>query len=104
MKLFFFISSLFLSVAELRAQALDHLIYRCDELHWECVSLTDYRICKEVRDSEILNEKKDLSCAEFEKFPSVRACEQRILFLTTHNFGSRFCLNDAAKAKELIFQ
>jgi hypothetical protein len=81
----------------------DHLIYRCDEGHWECVNEAEFRNCRESRDKEIKEEKKDLSCAEFEHHPSLKGCEQRILFLTTHNFGTRFCLNDSFRKKSLSF-
>ena len=90
-------------VLNTHAETRDHLIYRCDELHWECVEPLDYKTCKETRDQEVLVGVKNLSCAEFEKFPSARGCEQRVLYLTTHNFGTRFCMNDVFKEKELIF-
>lgn len=98
--IFFF---LFLYVDEAFSQSLEHLIYRCDELHWECVNALEFKNCSETRIQEIGAHKRDLSCADFERFPSQRGCEQRVLFLTTHNFGTRFCLNDSVKEKELLF-
>lgn len=85
------------------AQTRDHLVYRCEDLHWECVSKAEYKLCREARNEDILKNLKSLSCAEFDQFPSVRGCEQRILYLTTHNFGTRFCLHPAIKEDELLY-
>lgn len=91
-------------VLQARAQKLDHLIYRCDELHWECVDAATFQSCRDQRIRDSKAGKRILSCAEFERLPSVRACDQRLLFLVTHNHGTRFCLGTGLREKTRFSQ
>lgn len=83
-------------------EAGSYLIYDCFEKHWTCVQEPFYTECKEKRAGSILNTDEDLlSCAPIGKFPTKQSCYQRILFLTTHNHGNRFCLREDLKTKAI---
>lgn len=76
------------------------LIYNCENKHWACVSRSDYNDCEKRREKDHENlESPFHSCAIFTEFPRKKSCSQRILFLTTHNHGTRFCLKDSWKLK-----
>jgi hypothetical protein len=76
------------------------LIYDCKEKHWTCVLESYYRKCEEERARE-LSQKDDPyhSCATISEFPNKRSCFQRMLYLTTHNFGHRVCVKEGWKEK-----
>lgn len=76
-----------------------HLIYDCEEGHWVCVREPFYKECEELRAQGLLKQAARLKCAPIGAMASKRACYQRVLFLTTHNHGTRFCINDKWKNK-----
>lgn len=77
------------------------LIYDCLEGHWTCVLETHFKICESERKQDLEDKKMHLSCAAISSFPTKKACFQRQLFMVSQNFGTRFCLNDEWKQKEM---
>lgn len=77
------------------------LIYDCEEKHWTCVMEPYFKECEEKRTRDLASKEITHSCAPIGKFPTKKSCFQRQLFLTTHNHGTRFCLKDNWKEKEM---
>lgn len=83
-----------------------HLIYDCDEKHWACVR-SDYAEACEATRAERRKEvtervaPMDLPCARIGSFPTKESCFQRQLFMTSQNHGSRFCINDPWRQREM---
>lgn len=75
------------------------LIYDCDQKHWVCVLESYYKDCQEKRHRDAEHGTFYHSCAPIGKFPTKKSCFQRILFLTTHHHGTRFCIKDEWKTK-----
>lgn len=72
-----------------------YLIYDCVEKHWTCVMEEFYTECKEKRVRDLASDENEIvSCAPVGTFPNKRSCFQRQLFMTTHNHGQRFCINE----------
>jgi hypothetical protein len=84
-------------------QAGAYLIYDCQEKHWVCVLQDDFKTCEEKRAKDNLSESYLHTCAPIGEFPNKKSCFQRQLFLTTHNYGARFCVKDYWKAKALEY-
>ena len=80
-----------------------YLIYDCEEKHWVCVLEPYFKICREKREKDLLNQSYLYSCAPIGEFPNKKSCFQRQLFLTTHNYGARFCVKDYWKSKALEY-
>jgi hypothetical protein len=76
------------------------LIYDCKEKHWTCVMDYHYKACEEKRakESDMITEDY-YSCAPLGEFPTKKSCFQRMLFMTGHNHGARFCIKDDLKTK-----
>jgi hypothetical protein len=79
------------------------LIYDCVEGHWVCVLESYYRTCESQRAEDQLAKKLDLRCAPIGEFPTKKSCFQRQLYLTGQNQGTRFCIGDEWKQKEVRF-
>ncbi len=78
-----------------------YLIYDCLEKHWVCVLENYFTRCEEQRGKDLsYSEGPAHSCAPIGKFPNKISCFQRQLFLTTHNYGDRFCIKDNWKQKK----
>lgn len=85
-------------------EAGQFLIYDCDEKHWVCVLESYFKECEEKRQNDkTLPDKITHSCAPIGEFPNKRSCFQRQLFMTTHNYGPRFCIKDEWKTKAVDF-
>lgn len=80
------------------------LIYDCKEKHWKCVQGEEFEGCRQKFISD-QNERDNefYSCFPFEALPSKRSCEQKILFYTSNNYGSRFCIKEDLKNKATDF-
>lgn len=76
-----------------------HLMYDCKDGHWVCVSKSFYKECEESRAQGLAKKDVRLNCAPIGAMASKKACYQRVLYLTTHNHGHRFCINDEWKEK-----
>jgi hypothetical protein len=85
-------------------QAGPYLIYDCQEKHWVCVLESYHKDCQMKREKDLLD-KEGLyhSCAPLGVLPTKKSCFQRQLFLTTHNYGTRFCIKDSWKTKATDF-
>lgn len=71
------------------------LMYDCSNQHWVCVLESYYNECEKNRQTELLTDKTEHSCAPMGEFPNKISCFQRQLFLTTHNHGTRFCVKNS---------
>lgn len=80
-----------------------YLIYDCEEKHWVCVMEDDFKECQKKRDEDKNNKKEILGCAPLGSFPTKKSCFQRQLFLTGQNHGTRFCISDEWKEKDVKF-
>jgi hypothetical protein len=79
------------------------LIYDCEDKHWVCVLEEYYKECQEKRESDLLHQKVKVRCASVAEFPTKKACFQKGLFLTSQNQGTRFCIGNDWKQKEIKF-
>lgn len=80
------------------------LIYYCAEKHWGCVSKEAFHECRNLQGKDDFNPERELSsCVPLGELPSKRGCEQRVQYLTTHNYGARFCIKDQWKNKAIDF-
>lgn len=80
------------------------LIYDCQQRHWACVSEENFKECTSLREDDLLNQGPYIhSCSPLGQFPTVRSCNQRILFLTTHQHGQRFCVKEEWRSKNVSF-
>lgn len=80
------------------------LIYYCAEKHWGCVSEEAFQECRQQQEKDDFNPERELSsCVPLAELPSKRGCEQRVQYLTTHNYGARFCIKDQWKNKAIDF-
>ncbi len=78
-----------------------YLIYDCKAESWVCVLKEDHDDCTVKRDEDLFKGKKKLSCAPLSLFPTKKSCFQRQLYLVSQNHGSRFCMSDIWKKREL---
>lgn len=85
-------------------EAGEYLIYDCLENHWTCVSEPFYKECEEKREYDHYMKELHSRCAPLGQFPNKKSCFQRQLFMTSNNFGSKFCILNDWKQKELIFE
>ena len=77
------------------------LIYDCEKRAWICV-LEDYKKdCLLKREQDIHDKKLDLRCAFISELPNKKSCFQKQLFMVSQNSGTRFCIGDGWKQKEL---
>lgn len=77
------------------------LVYDCTEEHWMCVIKENFDDCLAERTSDIALGKKKLGCAPLAEMPTKKSCFQKQLFLTGQNHGTRFCISDSWKQREL---
>jgi hypothetical protein len=84
-------------------EAGPYLIYDCSEGHWVCVLKEYYEQCQVSRNDELVRKQKELSCAPIGEFPNKKSCFQRQLYMTGQGFGTRFCLSDEWKKKEITY-
>ena len=82
-------------------EAGPYLIYDCKEQHWTCVLESYYKDCQEKRQRDLASEDISHSCAPIGYFPTKKSCFERQLFLSTHDYGKRFCLKEKWKEKNL---
>lgn len=79
------------------------LIYDCVEKHWTCVMESYYKDCQAKREKDIHEKKLDLTCAPIASMGNKKSCFQKQLFMVSQNFGTRFCIGDDWKQKEISF-
>ncbi|GEM_PF-1928224 len=84
-------------------EAGSYLIYDCVEKHWVCVMENFYQECYQKREADIAEKRPVLSCAPIGAFPVKKSCFQRQQYLTTHHHGSRFCIHQDFKEKQIKF-
>ncbi len=81
-----------------------YLIYDCEERHWVCVSEENFNECQSLRNDDSKKFESYIhSCSPFGHFPTIESCNQRILFLTTHQHGQRFCVKEEWRSKNISF-
>lgn len=79
-----------------------YLMYDCEEKHWVCVLEQYYKQCEANRAEDNLQRKLEARCAPIGALPTKKSCFQRQLFMVGQNFGTRVCLTDSWKQKELL--
>ena len=80
-----------------------YLIYDCEEKHWTCVLESYYKACQDSRAEDLKLNKTSVRCAPFGSYPTKKSCFQHQLFMVSHNHGTRFCVGDVVKQKEINF-
>ncbi len=80
------------------------LIYDCEDKHWVCVSEELSKECESKRNEDLKAKKLNVRCASITKYPVKKSCFQRALFLTGKNHGTRFCIGESWKEKEIKFE
>jgi hypothetical protein len=78
-----------------------YLMYDCEEKHWVCVLEEYYKICEAKRVEDLELKKYNLRCAGIGALPTKKSCFQRALYMSSHNFSTRFCLHPIWQDKEL---
>lgn len=109
--IFLFSAGFYPAVSESQVFALSdtyvsgpYLVYDCSRKHWACVSEENFNDCKFQRNEDLeYREKLTHSCSPISLFPSFQSCNQRKLFLTTHNHGQRFCVKEEWRSKNVSF-
>jgi len=79
------------------------LIYDCVEKHWTCVMKNYYEDCEKNRAKDIQAKKREVSCAPIGDLENKKSCFQKQLFLVSQNYGSRFCISEGWKQKEIEY-
>jgi len=77
------------------------LIYDCIEKHYTCVLESYYKECAEKREKDLQLRKLALSCAPLTELPNKKSCFQKQLFMVSQNHGTKFCVGDEWKQKEI---
>ncbi len=77
------------------------LIYDCIEKHYTCVLEEYYKSCGERRAKDIHERKELLSCAPITQMLNKKSCFQKQLFMVSQNHGTKFCVGDDWKQKEI---
>lgn len=84
-------------------EAGPYLMYDCQQKHFVCVLENYYKECQEKRDKDIHEKKLHLSCAPIEQMPNKKSCFQKQLFFVSQNHGTKFCVGESWKQKEIDF-
>lgn len=84
-------------------EAGPYLIYDCQAKHYVCVLENYYKDCETLRAQNIHERKLDLGCAPLGMLPNKKSCFQKQLFLVSQNHGTRFCIGEEWKQKEIEF-
>lgn len=82
-------------------EAGPYLIYDCEDKHWVCVGESFYKECEEKRAEDLKARKLATRCAPITKYPVKKSCFQRAQFLVGKNHGTRFCIGEAWREKEI---
>jgi hypothetical protein len=77
------------------------LIYDCQKKAWICVLEPYQKDCLEKRAKDVHDKKLELSCAFISELPNKKSCFQKQLFMASQNMGTRFCIGDDWKQKEM---
>lgn len=79
------------------------LIYDCIEKHYTCVLESYFKECSDKRAKDAHERKEMLSCAPISKHLNKKSCFQSQLFLVSQNHGTKFCVGEDWKQKEIEF-
>lgn len=79
------------------------LIYDCKDKHYVCVLESYFKECGESRAKDIHDRKLELSCAPISEHLNKKSCFQKQLFMVSQNHGTKFCVGDDWKQKEIDF-
>jgi len=82
-------------------EAGPYLIYNCQEKHFVCVMEANYKECEEQRSKDNAEKKLELSCAPISKMLNKKSCFQQQLFFVSQNQGTKFCVGESWKQKEI---
>lgn len=77
------------------------LIYDCEKQAWICVLESYQKECLKKREQDIHLKKLDLRCAFISELPNKKSCFQKQLLMVSQNMGTRFCIHDHWKEKEV---
>ena len=77
------------------------LIYNCVDKHWTCVLKSYHDQCKAQFNHDRFGGKINLRCVPFDEAPTKKSCFQKQLYLVSQSHGTRFCVNDRWKEKEI---
>lgn len=84
-------------------EAGPYLIYDCKEKHFTCVLESYYKECEVKRAQDNHDKKLELSCAPIAKMLNKKSCFQQQLFFVSQNQGTKFCVEESWKQKEIDF-
>lgn len=62
-----------------------------------------YQECQAKRDLDNHEKKERIRCAPIGNFPNKKSCFQRQLFMVSQNFGSKVCVGETWKEKEIEY-
>jgi hypothetical protein len=79
------------------------LIYDCVDKHYVCVLESYFKDCSEARAKDIHEKKLDMTCAPISEHLNKKSCFQKQLFMVGQNHGTKFCVGDDWKQKEIEF-
>lgn len=82
-------------------EAGPYLIYNCKEKYFVCVMEANYKECEAERTQENADKKLELGCAPISKMLNKKSCFQQQLFFVSQNQGTKFCVGESWKQKEI---
>jgi hypothetical protein len=82
-------------------EAGPYLIYDCKDKHFTCVLESYYKECELMRAQDNHHKKVELSCAPIAQMQNKKSCFQQQLFFVSQNQGTKFCVGESWKQKEL---
>lgn len=79
------------------------LIYDCVDKHYVCVLESYNKECGETRAKNIHERQLNLGCAPISEHLNKKSCFQKQLFMVSQNHGTKFCVGEDWKQKEIDF-
>lgn len=84
-------------------EAGPYLIYDCVQKHYVCVLESYYKECEENRVYDVALNKEQTRCTPISQHLNKKSCFQKQLLLVSRNHGTRSCINQAWRQKEIDF-
>jgi len=84
-------------------EAGPYLIYDCAQKHYVCVLGSYYKECEEKKLQDVAANKERVSCTPVSEHLNKKSCFQNQLLLVSRNHGTRACIAQNWKQKEIDF-